>query len=170
MNTIKRHIPLLWALLLAVGGPAYSHGQAAGDEEKETFLVVVVDSLVQGFRAWNDPEEMYQRIKMNFGKVFEEQDWPVNLKFARWSANIPEEGLQLRIWFKSLEEETIGDLVFRAWITLRENGEDKSDFGIVKVTTYPRMGRNVHDNLDEIITKAAGEVAIKLNQAQFGPN
>lgn len=89
-------------------------------------------------------------------------------EFARWSADIPKEGLQLRIWFKSLEEETIGDLVFRAWINLREDGEQTVDFGIVKVRTYPRLGRNVHDNLDEIITKAAEEVASKLNEAQFG--
>ncbi len=168
MNTIKRYLPLAWALPLLAGTPAYSNDQAAKGEEKETLLVVVVDSLVQGFRAWNDPEEMYQRIKANFGKVFEEQGWPMKTEFARWSADIPKEGLQLRIWFKSLEEETIGDLVFRAWINLREDGEQTVDFGIVKVRTYPRLGRNVHDNLDEIITKAAEEVASKLNEAQFG--
>ena len=169
MIPLKRHLPFLGALLLALGAPAFAHDPTEEGEEEATLLVVVVDSLVQGFRAWNDPEEMYQRIRENFGTVFEEQDWPVKVKFARWSANIPEDGLQLRIWFKSLEEETIGDLVFRAWVTLREDGEETADFGIVKATTYPRLGRNMHDNLDEIIAKAAEKVAKKVNQAQFDP-
>ena len=168
MNLFKRYTPFFGALLLAAGAPAYSETPTEEGEEEETLLVVVVDSLVQGFRAWNDPEEMYQRIKANFGTVFEEQAWPVKVKFARWSAGIPDDGLQLRIWFKSLEEETIGDLVFRAWINLREDGEKTADFGIIKVTTYPRLGRNMHDNLDEIITKAAEEVALKVNRAHFG--
>ena len=130
-------------------------------------LVVVVDSLVHGFRAWNDEQEMYIRIKKNFTKVFEKEDWPVNIKFERWSANVPDDGLQLRIWFKSLEEETLNDLVFRAWVNLREDGEKTADFGIVKVRTYPRPGRNVYDTLDEIISLAAEEVAKKLNKHKF---
>ena len=130
-------------------------------------IVVVVDSLVQGFRAWNDEEEMYQRIKKNFGKVFEKKNWPVDIKFERWSASVPDDGLQLRIWFKSLEEETLGDLVFRAWVNVREDGEKTSDFGIIKVRTYPRPGRNTYDSLDEIISLAAEEVAKKLDKHEF---
>ncbi len=170
MKTNKRVIPYLMVLLMAAGAPAYAQEEAAAEEEKETLLVVVVDSLVPGFRAWHDQEEMYQLIRANFGQVFEKEGWPVNIKFDRWSASIPDEGLQLRIWFKSLEEETIGDLVFRAWINLREHGEKTADFGIVKVRTYPRPGRNVHDNLDEVITMAAKEVAKKLNEVKFGQN
>lgn len=135
---------------------------------KEVFRIVVnTDEEVQGFRAWNDEEEMYQRIKRTFTKVFEKMEWPVTLKFHRWSANIPDEGLKLRVWFKSLEEETLDDLVFRAWVNLWVDGEKVKDFGIIKVTTYPRPGRNVYDTLDEIVALAGEDIAKELNKQWF---
>jgi len=135
------------------------------DSDKTTMLIVVADSLISN-RAYHNDLDMYIRIKKNFTKVFEKEDWPVTLKFERWSASIPEGGLQLRIWFKSLEEETFSDLVFRAWVTLLEDGE-KTDFKIIKVRTYPRPGRHPQDNMDEIISLAAEEVAKKLNEQKF---
>ena len=110
-----------FAIALAIGAGSVAFGQdstADSDPERETMLVVVVDSLVQGFRVWNDQEEMYLYIRRNFGKVFEKEEWPVDIEFERWNANIPEGGLQLRIWFKSLEEETFGDLVLHLIINI----------------------------------------------------
>jgi hypothetical protein len=133
--------------------------------EKVTLLVVVADSLISN-RAYHNELDMYIRIKQKFTKAFEKEEWPVNLKFERWSASIPDDGLQLRIWFKSLEEETFGDLVFLAWVTLLEDGE-KTDFKIIKVRTYPRAGRHPQDNVDEILSLAAEEVVKKLNEFKF---
>lgn len=140
--------------------------ESSADSEKQTMLVVVSDSLVSN-RAYHNDLDMYIRIKTNFTKVFEKEAWPVKLKFERWGANTPQDGLQLRIWFKSLETEMVNDLVFRAWVTLLEDGE-KTDFKIIKVRTYPRPGRNPYDNMDEIISLAAEEVAKKLNEHKFG--
>ena len=138
------------------------------ESEKDIFRIVVnTDEEVHGFRAWNDEEEMYQRIKRNFTKVFEKMEWPVTLKFHRWSANIPDEGLELRVWFKSLEEETLDDLVFRAWVNLWVDGEKVKDFGIIKVTTYPRPGRNTYDTLEENVALAGEDIAKKLNKQWF---
>ena len=154
------------ALLLCASGFATAQDSASADTaEKETMLVVVADSLISN-RAYHDEHDMYIRIRQHFTKEFEKHEWPVNLEFHRWSASIPEGGLQLRIWFKSLEEETYSDLVFRAWVTLLDDGE-KTDFKIIKVRTYPRPGRQVHDNVNEILIKAAKEVAKKLNETKF---
>ncbi|MDA0349100.1 MAG: hypothetical protein O3C43_18825 [Verrucomicrobia bacterium] len=139
--------------------------QENAESEKVTLLVVVSDSLIS-HRAYHNDLDMYLRIKNNFTKAFEKEDWPVILKFERWSASIPDDGLQLRIWFKSLEEETLNDLVFRAWVTLLEDGE-KTDFKIIKARTYPRPGRHPQDNMDEVILLAAEEVAKKLNEHKF---
>ena len=68
------------------------------DADKPTMLVVVSDSLVSN-RAYHNDLDMYLRIKANFTKVFEKEDWPVKLEFQRWSASVPDGGLQLRIWF-----------------------------------------------------------------------
>jgi hypothetical protein len=143
---------------------AASHSQAE-DPDKPTMLVVVADSLIS-HRAYHNELDMYLQIKKNFTKVFEKEEWPVNIKFDRWSASIPSDGMQLRVWFKSLEEETIGDLVFRAWVTLLEDGK-KTDFKIISVRTYPRPGRSSYDNIDEILSLAAEEVAKKLNEQKF---
>ena len=129
-------------------------------------LVVVSDSLVSN-RAYHNDLDMYIRIKTNFTKVFEKEDWPVELEFERWNAKIPDEGLQLRVWFKSLETEIINDLVFRAWVNVYEDGEKTDDFGIIRVRTYPRPGRNPYDVMDDIISLAAEEVAKKLNEHKF---
>ena len=167
----KNHISFLSALILYVFGgmqPIFSQEDIPSKEpEKEIMRVVVVDSGIQGFRAWNDEEEMYQRIKRNFIKVFNKMDWPVTIKFERWSANVPDDGLQLRVWFKSLEEETLNDLVFRAWVNLWEDGEEIADFGIIKVRTYPRLGRNNYDSLEEITSLVAEKIAKKLNEDRF---
>jgi hypothetical protein len=136
------------------------------DADKPTMLVVVADSLVST-RAYHDDLDMYIRIKSNFTKVFEKEDWPVKLKFQRWSASVPDDGLQLRIWFKSLETEIINDLVFRAWVNVYEDGKKTEDFGIIKVRTYPRPGRNSHDVVNDIISLAAEEVAKELNEHKF---
>ncbi len=136
------------------------------DADKPTMLVVVSDSLV-GNRAYHNDLDMYLRIKSNFTKVFEKEDWPVKLEFQRWSASVPDDGLQLRIWFKSLETEIINDLVFRAWVNLYEDGEKTEDFGIIKVRTYPRPGRNPYDVMDDIVSLAAEEVAKELNKHKF---
>lgn len=139
---------------------------SAPDADKPTMLVVVSDSLVST-RAYHNDLDMYIRIKSNFTKVFEKEEWPVNLKFERWSASIPDDGLQLRVWFKSLETEIINDLVFRAWVNLYEDGEKIEDFGIIRVRTYPRPGRNPHDVMDDIVSLAAEEVAEELNKHKF---
>lgn len=139
---------------------------APTDADKPTMLVVVSDSLVST-RAYHDDLDMYIRIKSNFTKVFEKEDWPVKLKFQRWSASVPDDGLQLRIWFKSLETEIINDLVFRAWVNVYEDGKKTEDFGIIKVRTYPRPGRNSHDVVNDIISLAAEEVAKELNEHKF---
>ena len=158
---------LVVALAFGLSSVAVGQGNASEvDTERETMLVVVVDSLVQGFRVWNDQEEMYQYIRRNFGKVFEKEEWPVDIEFERWNVNLPEGGLQLRIWFKSLEEETFGDLVFRAWVTLHDNGEE-IDYKILSVRTYPRPGQQMNGSVNDIITKAAKDVAKKLNKDKF---
>ncbi len=149
--------------LLGALNPLLAQESEATDQE--TMLVVVSDSLIHN-RAYHNDLDMYIRIKQNFTKVFEKEEWPVGLKFERWGAGIPDDGLQLRIYFQSLESETIGDLVFRAWVTLLEDGE-KTDFKIIRVRTYPRPGRQPQDNMDEVITKAAKEIAGKLNEHKF---
>ncbi|MCB1123590.1 MAG: hypothetical protein KJT03_18705, partial [Verrucomicrobiae bacterium] len=163
INPLKLILPLL---VMGINSTlsAESHS-GAKDPDKPTMLVVVADSLVS-HRAYHDDLDMYIRIKANFGKVFEKQGWPMNFDFERWSASVPDGGLQLRIWFKSLEEETIGDLVFRAWVTLLDDGQ-KTDFKIIKVRTYPRPGRAVYENIDEILSLAAEEVAKKLDEHLF---
>lgn len=148
-----------------LGGLNPLFAQESEVTDQETMLVVVSDSLIHN-RAYHNDLDMYIRIKQNFTKVFEKEEWPVGLKFERWGAGIPDDGLQLRIYFQSLESETIGDLVFRAWVTLLEDGE-KTDFKIIRVRTYPRPGRHPQDNMDEIIAKAAKEVAGKLNEYKF---
>lgn len=168
MLTNMRYLILSFITVLFLCGYSRLAGQdqpSPGTSDKETMLVVVADSLISN-RAYHNAHDMYIRIKYNFTKAFEKEDWPVELKFERWSSSIPEDGLQLRVWFKSLEEETFSDLVFRAWVTLHENGE-KTDFGIVKVSTYPRAGQNTQDTLDEIVLMAGEAVAKKLNEAKF---
>ena len=154
---------LVVTFLVSAFNPLVAQNPEASD--KDSMLVVVSDSLIHN-RAYHNDLDMYHRIKQNFTKVFEKEEWPVDLKFERWGAGIPDDGLQLRIYFQSLESETIGDLVLRAWVTLLEDGE-KTDFKIVMVRTYPRPGRQPQDNMDEIIAKAAVEVAKKLNEHKF---
>lgn len=155
-------LPALAILLLGFFSPVIAQdSDSSEDSEKETMLIVVADSLIS-FRAYHNDLDMYIRIKRNFIKVFEKQDWGINFEAERWSASTPKDGLQLRIFFKSLETEIINDLVFRAWVTLHEDGE-KTDFKIIKARTYPRPGRTPQDNMDEVIIKAAEEVAKKLN-------
>ena len=160
-------LTVILAPLMMGSVAAQSAADSASGENSDnpTMLVVVADSLVSN-RAYHNDLDMYIRIRKNFTKVFEKEEWPVTLDFERWSASVPEGGLQLRIWFKSLEEETFNDLVFRAWVTLLEDGE-KTDFKIIKVRTYPRAGRAPQDNMDEIISLAAEEVAKKLNEHKF---
>lgn len=162
-NLLKLISPLV--LLAMVNTSSAESHSGAGDSDHPTMLVVVADSLIS-HRAYHDDLDMYIRIKTNFGKVFEKQEWPLNFDFERWSASIPDDGMQLRIWFKSLEEETIGDLVFRAWVTLLEDGK-KTDFKIIRVRTYPRPGGPVYQNIDEILSLAAEEVAKKLDKHLF---
>ena len=159
------HIFLLTIAAFIFGCVSPIVAQENAESEKETLLVVVSDSLIS-HRAYHNDLDMYIRIKKNFTKAFEKEDWPVTLKFQRWSASVPEDGLQLRIWFKSLEEETFSDLVFRAWVTLLEDGVE-TDFKIIKVRTYPRPGSHPQDNMDDIIFLAAEEVAKKLNEHKF---
>jgi len=157
----------LSVLLVGFLSPVVAQDDSSSEDgEKQTMLVVVSDSLVSN-RAYHNDYDMYIRIRSNFTKVFEKEDWPVKLEFERWNAKIPDEGLQLRIWFKSLETEMINDLVFRAWVNVYEDGEKVEDFGIIRVRTYPRPGRNPYDVMDDIISLAAEEVAEKLNEHKF---
>lgn len=157
----------LSVLLVGFLNPVVAQDDSSSEDgEKQTMLVVVSDSLVSN-RAYHNDYDMYIRIRSNFTKVFEKEDWPVKLEFERWNAKIPDEGLQLRIWFKSLETEMINDLVFRAWVNVYEDGEKVEDFGIIRVRTYPRPGRNPYDVMDDIISLAAEEVAEKLNEHKF---
>ena len=168
-KNIKLFVTFLTLLVFGWSLSVFADDTNSDEEAEKELLRVVVntDENIQGFRSWNDEEEMYQYIKRNFTKVFKKMEWPVTLKFDRWSANIPDEGLQLRVWFKSLEEETLDDLVFRAWVNLCEDGEKVADFGIIKVRTYPRPARNTYDTLDENITLAGEAVAKKLDEHQF---
>jgi hypothetical protein len=69
---------LVVTFLVSAFNPLVAQNPEASD--KDTMLVVVSDSLIHN-RAYHNDLDMYHRIKQNFTKVFEKEEWPVDLKF-----------------------------------------------------------------------------------------
>jgi len=101
-----------------------------------------------------------------FTKVFEQRHWPVRVKVERFAANTPAHETELRVFFKGIREETPGDRVFRAWMTLTDHGT-KDDFGIVYFRYYPRFLQNEEDVLEEVTRGAAEIAATKVGAILF---
>lgn len=155
--------PLLLApLFLAAGVNGRAQTSSAAASAPRELSIVVVESLSGGSSRF----EMFDRIARVFTEVLEEQKWPVKVNVERFAANLPAHETELRIFFKSISEETSGDLTFRAWMTLEDHGT-KRDFGIVLFRYYPRQGEPMEDRLDRSVRGAAVMAVAKIRPILF---
>jgi len=156
-------IPFLLSFFaLAPALQAASSDNAPAVDARRTLTVTVVEPVER--HPGND--EFFHRVARVFTEVFEERDWPLAIKVERFGANQPDLDLELRVFLQPIREESPGDLTFRAWMTLYNQGT-KHDFGVITHRHYPRPGRNMTDVLDTVVRGGAVEVSKKIEKVLF---
>jgi hypothetical protein len=157
-----RHAAALLVLSLLLGAGARGNAQAPAAPALPELKVVVVESLVRGPGRITD----YDRIETEFTKVFEQRKWPLSIKVERFASNTTDDGLQLRIFYQGIYDETPDEPTFHAWMILYDHGT-KKDFGIVKFHYNPRPLQEEDDVLDRVVRGAAVAAADKVEAALF---
>jgi hypothetical protein len=160
----RTFLSILFLSLLTLG-PALRAADtrtAPADDTRRTLMISVVEPVER--RPSND--EFYHRVARVFPDVFERRNWPVAIQVERFGANQPDHDLELRVFLQPIREETPGDLTFRAWMSLYDNGT-KHDFGVITYRHYPRPGQNMNDVLDEVVAGGAREVTKKIEKVLF---
>lgn len=149
---------ILFSLLsFAIAAVCPVAAQTAQPVAQPVLSVVVVDTLQRESQARAE----FDRITEEFGRVFESRGWPVKVTFERFAANDAPKALELRMFYQGIREE-VGEQVFRAWLTLHQNGA-KQDFGVIQGRYLPRPGEQVDSVLRRVMQDAAVAAAKKLD-------
>lgn len=143
---------LLLSVLLAGSGYALPAAAAAPTPASRHLTVVIVVSLLRQSSAVDD----FDRMAEVFGRIFDEQKWPVETSFERFAANNDAHDLELRIFYQGIYREFDED-VYKAWTVLYDHGV-KHDFGIVEYRYLPRPGELPDDIARQIYAGAAAKM------------
>ena len=153
---------LLLAILPFARVAAGAESTPAAAAAPPELTIVVVDSLSRG----ESESSTFDRIDRMFTEVFEKQKWPVKIAVKRFGAGAPDYPMELRVFYQGIRPEAPGDLTFRAWLILTDQGK-KHDFGVIKYRSYPRPGENTSDSLDNAVRGAAEMVVPKVEPILF---
>lgn len=159
MKLLPTAAPLLFALSLL--GAVRGRADPAPDRPPE-LAIVVVDSLERGPGRITD----FDRINEVFTQVLGRRHWPVAIQVERFAANLPPHDLELRIFYKGIYPEDLGDQTFHAWVVLTVHGR-KTDFGIIRFRYYPRALEREEDVLEHAVRGAAELTADKIGPLLF---
>jgi len=153
----------LLALALALVA-SRSPAEPAADTRKDpgTLKIVVVEALIRGESRIDD----YVRMEQVFTDVFGERKWPLKVAVERFASNTPDDGTQLRIFYKGIYPEGPDDLVFHAWMILTVDGV-KHDFGMVNFRYIPRPSQSEDLILEHVVRGAAVIAADKVEGVLF---
>ncbi|HVU35852.1 MAG TPA: hypothetical protein VHE61_20600 [Opitutaceae bacterium] len=124
--------------------------------------VIFVDSLHREPSA----NDTFNRLAYQFGRVFDQRQWPVKVEFERFAANNGPAEQVLQIFYQGIRHE-FDERVFRAWMVLDDHGT-KHDFGMVVYRYSPRPLEPVDDMLDAVF-HGAGEKTAALLQPYVAP-
>ena len=162
---MKTRLPLaalLVAVLLATGVTGRADPAPAPAGTPPELTIVIVDTLAGPHRSLAD----WHRLARVFTDVFEARKWPVKITSELFGAGAPEHPVELRVFFQGIRQYDIGDMTFRAWLTLSDHGT-KYDFGVVSFRYYPRATELMDDRLDHSIRGAALLAADQIEAKLF---
>jgi hypothetical protein len=163
---ITRSAPgtLLFSLLLAASTTAHAQAPAAPAPSLPELTVTVSESLdrrAEGFATFG-------AIQSVFTRVLNERHWPVKINVVRFAANNPDQGYELRVFFRGIYHETPDQLTIRAWMTLFDHGKEH-DFGIIKSQLDRGTILYGNDAFEMLLAMEARAVAAKIGPILF-PN
>jgi hypothetical protein len=98
--------------------------------------------------------------------VIEKRHWPLTVHVERFAGNLPAHDPELRIFYKGIYPEDLGDQTFHAWVILTDHGK-KTDFGIIRFRYYPRAAEREDDVLERVVRGAAELTADKIGPLLF---
>ena len=159
-------LPALVLLIAALAaGTAAVRAEPAAPAEKDpgTLKIIVVESLVRGESRVAD----FDRMNQVFTEVFSGRNWPLKITFERFASNTPEDGTQLRVFYKGIYPEAPDDLTFHAWMILYDHGV-KHDFGMVEFRYNPRASQG-EDTILEHVVRGAAVIAADMVQGVLYP-
>lgn len=148
---------------LAISVRAADDDSAKAAEPQRELAIVVVESLQRNRGAITD----FDRMDLAFREVAKKRKWPVKIVAERFAANTESHETELRIFNQSIRDDTPGERVFRAWMTLTDHGV-KHDFGIVTYRYYIRPMEDNEQRLEKIFRGAANAAADKIEPILFG--
>ena len=151
-------LALLACALAAVAAPS----RAEPTTDPGTLKIVVVEALVRGESRVDD----YVRMEQVFTDVFNGRKWPLKVAVERFASNTPDDGTQLRIFYKGIYPEGPDDLVFHAWMILYTNGV-KHDFGMFNYRYNPRASQSEESILEHVVRGAAVVAADKVGDVLY---
>lgn len=158
-----KFLPTAGALVLALSLAASPRARADAPPARPPELaIVVVEALERGPERITD----YDRINEVFTQVIGRRHWPLTVHVERFAGNLPAHDLELRIYYRGIYAEDLGDLTFHAWVTLTVHGK-KSDFGIIRFRYYPRPAEQEDEALERSVQGAAELTADKMEPLLF---
>jgi hypothetical protein len=161
MKTLPTAGALFLALALGSGPRAWADAPPPPAHPPE-LAIVVVESLERGPGRITD----FDRINEFFTQVIEKRHWPLTVAVERFAGNLPAHDLELRIYYRGIYPEDLGDETFHAWVVLTVHGK-KTDLGIIRFRYYPRAAEREDDVLEHVVRGAAEQTADKIGPLLF---
>lgn len=150
------------SVISALGLPARAASAQPAPPPEQTLTISILDTIEPGPHnaSW------YERESRVFEDVFKRRNWPLRIRVERFGANSQDDAIQLRVFPKGINALTPGELTYRGWMVLRENGKEH-DLGMVTFRYGPRSAEDGDTILDRVEEGAAQVAADKVEKILF---